>query len=42
MKSLNPIGKLSTCFHVKDVTKFKDNHDIIYQGRFPETGCNDH
>ena len=35
-------SKLSTCFRVKDVTKFKHNHDIIDQGRCPEIGCNDH
>ena len=35
-------NKLSICFRVKDVTKFKRNHDIIYQGRCPEIGCNDH
>ena len=35
-------NKLSTCFRVKDVTEFKHNHNIIYQGRCPETGCNYH
>ena len=35
-------NKLSTCFRVKDVTEFKDNHDIIYQGRCPKIGCNDY
>ena len=35
-------NKLSSCFRVKDVTEFKHNHDIIYQGRCPEIGCNDH
>ena len=35
-------NKLSTCFCVKDVNEFKHNHDIIYQGRCPGTGCNDH
>ena len=34
-------NELSTCFCVKDVTEFKQNHDI-YQGRCPEIGCNDH
>ena len=34
--------KLSSCFRVKDVTEFEHNHDIIYQGRCPEIGCNDH
>ena len=27
---------------MKDVTKFKHGHDIIYQGRCPKVGCNDH
>ena len=26
---------------MKDVTKFKDNHDIIYLGRCPKICCND-
>ena len=30
------VNKLSTCFLVKDVTEFKYNHDIIFQGRCPE------
>ena len=52
MKSLFPTGivtkiayvitKLSTCFRVKDITEFKHNHDIIYQGRCPKIGCKDH
>ena len=52
MKCLLPTGivtkiaylgnKLSTCFRVTDITEFKHNHDIIYQGRCPEIGCNDH
>ena len=52
MKSLLPTGiatkivyvgnRLSTYFHVKDVTEFKHNHDIIYQSRYLEVGCNDH
>ena len=52
MKSLLPTGyvtktanvgnKLSACFHVKDVTEFKHNHDIIYRGRCPEIAYNDH
>ena len=29
-------------FSCENVTKFKDNHDIIYQGRCPKIGCNDH
>ena len=32
----------STCFRVKNVKEFKHNHDIIYQGRSSENGCNDH
>ena len=35
-------NKLSTCFRVKEVHKFKHNHNMIYQGRCPEIGCNDH
>ena len=35
-------NKLSICFCVKGVTEFKHNHDIIYQGRCPEIGCNDY
>ena len=52
MKSLLPTAivtkiayvgnKLGTCFRVEDVTKFKHNHDIIYQVRCPEISCNDH
>ena len=52
MKSLPPTGivikiayvgsNLSISFHVKDVNKFKSNHDIIYQSRCPKIGCNDH
>ena len=52
MKTLLPTGmvtkiayvgnKLSTCFRVTDVTKFKHNFDIIYQGRCLEIGFNDH
>ena len=34
--------KLSTFFRVKDVNKFKHNHDLIYQGRCPEIDCNHH
>ena len=34
-------NKLGTSFCVKDVTKFKHNHDIIYQDRCPEIACND-
>ena len=52
MKSLRPTciatkipyvgNKLSTCFHVKGVTEFKQNHDIIYHDRCLEIECNDH
>ena len=35
-------NKLSTCFRVKHITEFNHNHDIIYQGRCPKIGCNDH
>ena len=35
-------NNLSTCFRVKDFTKSKHNHDIIYQGKYTEIGCNDH
>ena len=35
-------NELSTCFCVKGVTKFKHNHEIIYQSRCLEIGCNDH
>ena len=27
---------------MKDVTEFKHNYDIIYLGKCPEIGCNDH
>ena len=27
---------------MKDVTEFKHSHDVIYQGKCPEIGCNDH
>ena len=32
-------SKLSTCFQVKDKTKFEHNHDIVYHGTCPETDC---
>ena len=35
-------NKFSTSFCVKDVTEFKHNHDIMYQGKYPEICCNDH
>ena len=31
--------KLSTCFQIKDQTKFEHKHDIIYLGTFPEDNC---
>ena len=34
-------NELRTCFCVNDVTEVKHNHDIIYQGRCLEIGCND-
>ena len=34
-------SKLSTCFQVKDKTKFEHNHDIIYHGICPETDCSE-
>ena len=34
-------NRLSTCLRVKDVTKFKHNRNIIYEGNCPEIGCND-
>ena len=34
-------SKLSTCFQVKDKTKFEHNHDIVYHGICPETDCSE-
>ena len=34
-------SKLSTCFQVKDKTKFEHNHDIVYRGICPETDCSE-
>ena len=31
--------KLSTCFQIKDQTKFEHNHDIIYLATCPEDNC---
>ena len=31
--------KLSTCFQIKDQTKFEHKHDKIYLGTFPEDNC---
>ena len=33
--------KLSSCFNIKDKTKFEQRHDVIYLGTCPETTCND-
>ena len=35
-------NKLSVCFRVKDITKFKHNHDRIYQDRCFKTACDDY
>ena len=32
--------KLSSCFNIKDKTKFEQRHDVIYPGTCPETTCN--
>ena len=34
-------NKLSSCFTIKDKTKFEHRHDVIYFGTCPETMCND-
>ena len=31
--------KLTTCFQVKDKTKFEHNRNIVYHGTCPETDC---
>ena len=33
--------KLSTCFNIKDQTKFEHQHDIVYHGICPEGDCID-
>ena len=33
--------KLSTCFNIKDQTKFEYQHDIVYHGKCPEVDCID-
>ena len=33
--------KLSTCFQIKDQTKFEDKHDIIYLATCPEDNCSE-
>ena len=34
-------NKFSTCFRVKNITKFKLNYDKIYQSRCPINSCNE-
>ena len=34
-------NKLSSCFNIKDKTKFKYKHDAIYPRTCPKTKCND-
>ena len=34
-------NKLSSCFNIKDKTKFEHRHDVIYLGTCPERTCND-
>ena len=34
-------NKPSSCFIIKDKTKFEHTHEVIYLGSFPETTCND-
>ena len=34
-------NKLSSCFNIKEKTKFEHRHDIIYLGTCPETTRND-
>ena len=34
-------SKLSTCFQLKDKTKFEHNHNIVYQCTCPETDCSE-
>ena len=34
-------NKLSSCFNIKDTTKFEHRHDVIYLGTCPERTCND-
>ena len=34
-------NKLSSCFNIKDKTKFEHRHDVIYFGTCPEAMCND-
>ena len=33
--------KLSTCFNIKDQTKFEHQHDIVYHGKCHEVDCID-
>ena len=34
-------NKRSSCFNIKDKTKFGHRHDVIYLGTCPETTCDD-
>ena len=34
-------NKLSSCFSIKDKTKFEHRYGVIYLGTFSETMCND-
>ena len=34
-------NRLSSCFNIKDTTKFEHRHDVIYLGTCPERTCND-
>ena len=34
-------SKHSSCFSIKDKTKFEHRHDVIYLRTCPETMCND-
>ena len=35
------VNKPSSCFNIKDKTKFEHRHEVIYLGTCPETMCND-
>ena len=35
------IGKLSTCFQIKNQTKFERKHDIVYLRTCPEDNCSE-
>ena len=32
-------NKLSSCFNIKDKTRYEHRHDVIYPGTCPETTC---